>query len=293
LDAFVAQIPRELPPLAKLEALECAELAEADHAEFRIVASRRDGIATPIAADAATCPDCLAEISDPNNRRYRYPFANCTHCGPRLSIVRAVPYDRANTSMAAFPMCPECQREYDDPADRRFHAQANCCPICGPKLWLADARGVTLTPIPLPEGEGVLSRSLDAVRPEIVDRYPATELVPLLPPGEGLGMRGKDIDSTQASAAADTIRQTAELIRQGRIVAIKGLGGFHLACDAANTQAVDLLRQRKRRYAKPFALMARDLAMLSRFAATDPAEIQALQDKAAPIVLLQIGRAHV
>ncbi|OAI19024.1 carbamoyltransferase HypF [Methylomonas koyamae] len=287
LQAFVAQIPRELPPLAKLDALEWAELAEAYHADFRIVASRRDGIATPIAADAATCPDCLADIADPSNRRYRYPFANCTHCGPRLSIVRAVPYDRANTSMAAFPMCPDCQREYDDPADRRFHAQANCCPVCGPSLWLADARGVTLTPIPLPEGEGGITRSLDAVGPEIVDRYPATELVPLLPPGEGLGMRGKDIGSTQASAAADTIRQTAELIRQGFIVAIKGLGGFHLACDAANAQAVDLLRQRKRRYAKPFALMARDLAMLSRFAEANAAEIQALQDKAAPIVLLR------
>jgi len=285
LDAFVAQIPRELPPLAKLDALECADLAEAYHAEFRIVASRRDGIATPIAADAATCPDCLAEIADPSNRRYRYPFTNCTHCGPRLSIVRAVPYDRANTSMATFAMCPDCQREYDDPADRRFHAQANCCPVCGPSLWLAAAGG-TIEPtlgvtgskfksfsfaLSLSESEGETSRS--QVKPFKLRQAQHERL--------NLKVLTPDLESMD-----DVIRQTAELIRQGFIVAIKGLGGFHLACDATNAQAVDLLRQRKRRYAKPFALMARDLAMLSRFAVADPAETLALQNKAAPIVLL-------
>ncbi|BBL60178.1 carbamoyltransferase HypF [Methylomonas koyamae] len=301
LQAFVAQIPRELPPLAKLDALECAELAEADHAEFRIVASRRDGIATPIAADAATCPDCLAEIADPNNRRYRYPFANCTHCGPRLSIVRAVPYDRANTSMAAFAMCPDCQREYDDPADRRFHAQANCCPVCGPRLWLADAQGDIVSTRRLETQRNASAKQSSLFSP--LEKLPeghkgdGAGFIRTISPNPSFAKReansrelhvtaaARDLET--AAAAADTIGQTAELIRQGRIVAIKGLGGFHLACDATNAQAVDLLRQRKRRYAKPFALMARDLAMLSRFAVAAPTETQALQDKAAPIVLLR------
>lgn len=234
LTGFIDSIPRSLPPLARLDALQCEDLAEVCFTDFRIVASRQDGIDTPIAADAATCAACLADIADPTNRRYRYPFTNCTHCGPRLSIVRAIPYDRVNTSMAAFPMCTDCQREYDDPANRRFHAQANCCPVCGPKLWLVDREG---------------------------------RIVP-----------------TQSMG---TIIAAAELIRQGHIVAIKGLGGFHLACDATNAVAVDRLRQRKQRYAKPFALMAADLVMLQRFAEANYAEIQALQDKAAPIVLLR------
>jgi hydrogenase maturation protein HypF len=214
--------------------LEVEDLAGIAPCEFQIVASRSHGIDTPISADAATCPDCLAEIADPRNRRYRYPFTNCTHCGPRLSIVKNVPYDRCNTSMAEFPMCPNCQQEYADPADRRFHAQANCCAVCGPKLWLEDKHG-------------------------------------------------------QILAADDPICRAAELIRQGYIVAIKGLGGFHLACDASNADAVDRLRQVKRRYAKPFALMARDAAMVSRYASVSPQELTALQECAAPIVLLQAG----
>ncbi|MFI3119783.1 MAG: acylphosphatase, partial [Methylococcaceae bacterium] len=134
LDAFIRQIPLQLPPLAKLDSLETEALdTMQDSNEFRIVASRQHNtVQTPVTADAATCPDCLAEIADPGNRRYRYPFTNCTHCGPRLSIIRRVPYDRCYTSMAEFPMCPHCGQEYDDPADRRFHAQANCCPDCGP-----------------------------------------------------------------------------------------------------------------------------------------------------------------
>ncbi|MCQ8106183.1 carbamoyltransferase HypF [Methylomonas sp. SURF-2] len=230
---FIDRIPLQLPPLASLTALEVTELASPPPDKFRIVASHSESQArTPIAADAATCPACLADIADPNNRRYRYPFANCTHCGPRLSIVRRVPYDRCHTSMAAFAMCPACQREYDDPADRRFHAQANCCPACGPSLWLEDKQG-----------------------------------------------RLADI--------ANPIEHATELLRRGYIVAIKGLGGFHLACIAADGAAVDRLRQRKRRYAKPFALMAKDLAAIRRHAAINDLEQQALLDKAAPIVLLQ------
>lgn len=233
LDAFIRQIPLQLPPLAKLESLETVALpAELDYSDFRITGSRLDGAQTLIAADAATCPDCLADIADPANRRYRYPFSNCTHCGPRLSIVKRIPYDRGNTSMAAFTMCPACQSEYDNPADRRFHAQANCCPVCGPSLWLENNEG----------------RLADITNP---------------------------------------IMHTADLLRQGYIVAIKGLGGFHLACNAADNAAVDKLRQRKRRYAKPFALMAKDFAQIRKYALVDTSEEQALRDKAAPIVLLQ------
>jgi hydrogenase maturation protein HypF len=233
LDDFIRQIPLQLPPLARLDSLEVQALDTLPQSnEFHITASRHNGIETPITADAATCPDCLADIADPENRRYRYPFTNCTHCGPRLSIIRRVPYDRCHTSMAEFPMCPQCQQEYDDPADRRFHAQANCCPECGPKVWLEDNRGQTL------DGN-------------------------------------------------DPITHAAELIRQGCIVAIKGLGGFHLACNAVDAVAVNRLRERKHRYAKPFALMA-DASMIVRYAKLNEEETRALHDKAAPIVLLAV-----
>lgn len=232
MTAFIRNIPLQLPPLARLDSLEVQALNDGHHSgAFRIVASQLNGIETPVAADAATCLACLAEIADTGNRRYRYPFTNCTHCGPRLSIVRRVPYDRCNTSMAEFSMCPRCRQEYNDPADRRFHAQANCCPDCGPRLWLEDG---------------------------------------------GRRMLHHD----------DPIARAAELIRQGHIVAIKGLGGFHLACNAADPDAVARLRQRKRRYAKPFALMARDTETIARHARLNEQEIQALRDKTAPIVLL-------
>lgn len=232
LEAFIRQIPLHKPPLARLDSLEPQTLDEPPRGDaFRIVASsRHDTVQTPITADAATCADCLAEIADPGNRRYRYPFTNCTHCGPRLSIIRRVPYDRCHTSMAEFTMCPQCRQEYDNPADRRFHAQANCCPECGPTVWLEDRHG----------------QRLDCI---------------------------------------DSLTQAADLIRQGYIVAIKGLGGFHLACNAADAAAVNRLRERKRRYAKPFALMA-NVNTIARYAKLNEQEILALHDKAAPIVLL-------
>jgi hydrogenase maturation protein HypF len=232
LENFLRQIPLQLPPLARLDSLEVQALDEQAHDEFRIIASRDNGIETPITADAATCPDCLADIADPANRRYRYPFTNCTHCGPRLSIIRRVPYDRCHTSMAEFEMCPQCRQEYNDPSDRRFHAQANCCPDCGPKVWLEDRLG----------------RQLDCTYP---------------------------------------LKHAADLIRQGFIVAIKGLGGFHLACNATDADAVSRLRERKRRYAKPFALMVKDVQTLVSYAIPDDQETLALYDKAAPIVLLK------
>jgi hydrogenase maturation protein HypF len=233
LEAFILQIPLQLPPLARLDSLEVNSLDELPQSdEFRIVASRHNSVDTPITADAATCADCLDDIANPDNRRYRYPFTNCTHCGPRLSIIRSVPYDRCNTSMAEFAMCPQCQQEYDNPADRRFHAQANCCPDCGPKVWLEDHHG-------------------------------------------------------QPLESANPLKQAAELIRQGYIVAIKGLGGFHLACNSTDAVAVNRLRERKHRYAKPFALMAKDVEMVAGYAHLDEEEIRALHNKAAPIVLLE------
>lgn len=233
LAQFIDQIPRQLPPLAKLTSLEVTDLHTAAPADFRIVDSHTNAPAqTTIAADAATCPACLSDIFDPDNRRYHYPFTNCTHCGPRLSIVQRVPYDRCHTSMAVFPMCADCQHEYLNPADRRFHAQANGCPVCGPQVWLEDEHGR------LPEQR-------------------------------------------------DPIQQTAELLKLGHIVAIKGLGGVHLACDASNEIAVNRLRQRKQRYAKPLALMAKDIHSIRRYAHINTLEQQALLDKAAPIVLLQ------
>ncbi len=236
LDKLVRRLQAERPPLAHIESIERSALSDDDAVpdEFQIVFSAKGEVRTGVAADAATCPQCLAEVLDPANRRYRYPFTNCTHCGPRLSIIRSIPYDRANTSMAVFPMCSHCQAEYDDPTDRRFHAQPNACGDCGPQVWLEDAHGNRLNPD-----------------------------------------KGDDVIDT-----------AARLIRQGSIVAIKGIGGFHLACDAGNDATVDGLRRRKRRYHKAFALMARDIDMITRFAEVNETEAVLLHHKAAPIVVL-------
>jgi len=239
LEALCSQIRAQCPPLARIDSIDRAALTETAPPEpgFRIAASRPGAVHTGIVADAATCPACLAEIFDPENRRYRYPFTNCTHCGPRLSIVKGIPYDRANTSMAPFPQCPRCQAEYDDPADRRFHAQPNACPTCGPRLWLVDAQGKVLQPA--------------------------------------------------GHAARDVIALAAALLAQGNIVALKGIGGFHLACDASSDKAVDALRRRKQRDDKPFALMARDSSTVETFVALDDVQRAQLSGSAAPIVLAE------
>ena len=238
LDRFCERLQAEPPPLASIDAISRDALdAAAPSKEFRIVASRTGPVRTGIVADAATCAACRTEILDRQDRRYRYPFTNCTHCGPRLSIVQAIPYDRANTSMRAFTLCPDCQSEYDDPADRRFHAQPNACPVCGPRVWLVDAAGIGIEPI--------------------------------------------------AGQAGDAVQQASELLAAGRILAIKGIGGFHLACDAGAAEAVAELRRRKGRYHKPFALMARDLAVVRRYVRVSELEAQWLQSPAAPILLLQ------
>lgn len=236
IERFEAALANDPPPLARIDAMEQRRIAAGVVAPraFTIVESERGAVATEVAADAATCPACLAEVLDPGDRRYRYPFANCTHCGPRLSIIRAIPYDRASTSMAAFAMCDSCRREYTDPADRRFHAEPIACPECGPRAWVE-------------EGE---RRKLDG------------------DPGE------------------DAVATAARLIAEGYIVAIKGIGGFHLACDAGNESAVARLRQRKHRYHKPFALMAADVKAIAEYAHVGPPEASLLQSAAAPVVVL-------
>jgi len=232
IDAFVIDLKDQCPPLARIDSIIQSVLNGDPATEFNIVKSKHSKTQTGIVADAATCPACVEDCFNPDNRRYRYPFTNCTHCGPRLTIIDGIPYDRVKTSMAGFTLCPECLKEYQDPADRRFHAQPNACPGCGPKVWLEP-------------------------NPDI-------------------------------SHASDVIDAAAELIQQGKILAIKGLGGFHLACDATNSATVNLLRERKRRYAKPFALMARDLNVIRKYCKINNQEIKLIQSKEAPIVLLQI-----
>jgi hydrogenase maturation protein HypF len=239
LDRFLSAIRDEPPPLAEVGEVSWEHRPARGEAGFRIEASDEapgSGGARQapihVAPDAATCPECLAELLDPADRRAGYPFLNCTNCGPRLTIVTGAPYDRARTTMAAFPMCRACRAEYDDPADRRFHAQPTACPECGPRLQLLDAKG----------------------RPVASD---------------------------------DPLGLFAAAIREGRIGALKGLGGYHLACDARNRPAVAELRRRKHRDEKPFAVMAASLAAAAELAEVGPAEAALLSSPARPIVLLR------
>ena len=253
LDAFVAALSEHAPAAARVEHVETMDLAAngwdaANEQGFRIVASQdQTAHTTLVSPDIATCDDCLRELFDPADRRYHYPFINCTNCGPRFTIIRSLPYDRAATSMDCFPMCPECAAEYADPLDRRFHAQPDACFDCGPHITWREA-GV---------GDG---------------------------PGEAA-----------ASPAVGTTRETSdaiidrcvELLACGSIVAIKGLGGFHLACDASNEQAVAELRRRKRRSNKPLAVMVRDLADAERLCHVNDVERGLLAGSIRPIVLLR------
>lgn len=233
LAAFVEQIRQSPPPLARITEMHVDYLPPASFSRFEIVASEADiERSVLISPDVATCDDCLRELFDPADRRYRYPFINCTNCGPRFTITGDVPYDRANTSMASFVMCADCQREYDDPSDRRFHAQPNACPVCGPQVWLLKADGKRLQ----------------------------TE---------------------------DAIVKAVELLGEGRVVAVKGLGGFHLAVDATNQQAVIRLRRRKHREEKPLAIMSPDLAAVEQYALVSRAERELLTSRERPIVLLR------
>jgi hydrogenase maturation protein HypF len=227
LDAFVAAISVRAPKLARVDSVEVSGFKGDLPKGFEIAESRGTGARTRVTPDAATCPDCASEIRG-EGRRQRYAFTNCTHCGPRFTILKGLPYDRARTTMAAFPMCPDCRAEYGDPGDRRFHAQPVACPSCGPRLWL-EAGGFEV-------------------------------------PG-------------------DPVLLAVSRLRAGEVLAVKGLGGFHLACDAANAAAVALLRDRKRRPSKPFALMGHEAA-LTRVAVLSDADLVLLRDPAAPIALV-------
>jgi hydrogenase maturation protein HypF len=232
LRSFLEALREEAPPQALIEDVIATEIPAFEAAFFTILESSREGRKqTLISPDLATCEDCLRELLDPGDRRYRYPFINCTNCGPRFTIIHDTPYDRPLTTMAAFVMCEDCAREYHDPADRRFHAQPNACPVCGPRLWLADANGE--------EVEG------------------------------------------------DAIIDAASRIREGEIVALKGLGGFHLACDATSGEAVSRLRERKKRYAKPLAVMVRDLEEVGGYCYASAEEARLLTSPRRPIVLMR------
>jgi hydrogenase maturation protein HypF len=238
LDGLVRALQSAPPPAAEIRSLRWTEIPPQEVADFEIAASLPGtGGRVSIPADLATCAACIEEIFDPSNRRYRYPFTNCTDCGPRFTIALDAPYDRPVTSMAGFVMCEACQDEYDDPRDRRFHAQPNACPRCGPKLRLLDSRGRDLT-------------------------------------------------------SADPLREAAAALRAGNIVAVKGLGGYHLACDATSSEAVQLLRDRKRRDAKPFAVMVRELPDARALATMSRSEAELLQSVERPIVLLRRKRAQ-
>ena len=234
VDRFLTRMAAEAPPLAHVERVVAEAVEETGRLGFVIRESLDDGqVGAAVTPDAATCPDCLAELFDPADRRFRYPFTNCTNCGPRFTIVRGVPYDRPNTTMAGFTMCESCRREYENPADRRFHAQPNACPDCGPRVALVHAGG------PAPE----------------------------------------------ASGARDDIQAAARSLLDGAIVAIKGLGGFHLACRADHESAVAELRARKHREDKPFALMCPDLESAHRLVRLEPGEMDLLVSPQRPIVL--------
>lgn len=253
LDAFVAALSEHAPAAARVERVDIADLepggwSAADEQGFHIVASQdQTAHTTLVSPDIATCDDCLRELFDPADRRYHYPFINCTNCGPRFTIIRSLPYDRAATSMDCFPMCPKCAAEYADPLDRRFHAQPDACFDCGPHITWRET-GVGNEP-----GEAAASPAVGTTR--------------------------------ETSDAI--IDRCVELLADGGIVAIKGLGGFHLACNAANEQAVVELRRRKRRSNKPLAVMVRDLADVERLCHVNDVERDLLTGSIHPIVLLR------
>jgi len=233
---FIRRLPAEAPPLSRITDIAIIPLPLLGIKEFTIRASRDHAgnhAFTHISPDISLCMDCLRELTDPDDRRYRYPFINCTNCGPRYTITKAVPYDRQNTTMASFSLCPACLQEYHDPANRRFHAQPNACPACGPKVQFTV-----------------------------------------------LHARFK-------TASDDPVQAASEVLRQGGIVAIKGIGGFHIACDALNDSAVRSLRERKRKSNKPFAVMASSTNAISRYCEVSPDEQVLLESARRPIVLLR------
>ena len=234
LDSFAGQLRGQSPPMAEVLYVRRRKIKPSGFRQFEILSSKADsGRTTLVSPDAAVCGDCLAEMRDPANRRWRYPFINCTNCGPRYTIILDIPYDRPNTTMASFEMCPLCRAEYLNPLDRRFHAQPNACPVCGPRVFLQEASGA------------------------LVEKH-----------GE------------------DPIQTAGRLLLEGAVVAVKGLGGFHLATDATNQEATSRLRERKKRQDKPFAVMFADLESVRHYCRTTRSAEKILTSPARPIVLL-------
>ncbi|MCU0783140.1 MAG: carbamoyltransferase HypF [Verrucomicrobia bacterium] len=247
LEQFLLRLEADRPPRSSIQSLESSWLDPVGYEQFEIRPSETGGDKTALVLpDIATCPDCLREIFDSKNRRHRYPFTNCTNCGPRFSIIESLPYDRANTSMKSFAMCPQCQAEYDDPRDRRFHAQPNACPVCGPQLefWRSRAR-------------------------------------------ESADGRVGTADPRSHERGYDALLAAVAAIRSGQIVAVKGIGGFHLMVDARNDEAVRRLRERKHREEKPLALMFPSLETVKAVCEVSPLEERLLRSPEAPIVLLR------
>jgi len=238
LDDFIFALKNELPPLARMDELQVTWRGANGFTTFEILHSEAvAGAFQPISPDVSLCPDCLRELFDPKDRRYRYPFINCTNCGPRFTIITDIPYDRPNTTMAPFAMCPDCAAEYNDPLDRRFHAQPVACPKCGPQVWLETSQT-------------------------------------------------SHVKRHTSASGDETILAAQRMLAEGKIVAIKGLGGFHLACDATNPEAVSELRRRKLRVDKPFALMMPDLETVEKHCFVNDAEHELLESRQRPIVLL-------
>jgi hydrogenase maturation protein HypF len=233
IDRFLSALEHQLPPLARIDHLENEPCSPNGYDHFEIISSQpQPGEFIPVSPDTSICKDCQHELLDPNNRRFRYPFINCTNCGPRFSIIRDIPYDRPKTTMAQFEMCPDCQREYENPLDRRFHAQPTACPVCGPQLWF-------------------------------------------------------EANNQQFAEKDEALQLARQWLKEGKILAVKGLGGFHLACDASNAAAVSELRRRKKRSDKPFALMAFDLETIRHSCIVSEEEAHLLESHQRPIVLLE------
>src|SRR4030042_714835 len=230
--AFIERLSKEAPPLSQIMGVDITPVPFYGYQDFQIIKSRDKGSFTLISSDVSICEDCFRELLNKNDRRYLYPFINCTNCGPRYTITKSIPYDRPNTTMSVFKMCPDCEKEYHNPEDRRFHAQPNACHVCGPHVTL------------------VISHQSSVI-------------------------------------SQNPIEKTIDLLKDGKIVAIKGLGGFHIACDASNKEAVERLRLRKRRSNKPFALMAPDVETIRNFCEVSKDEEDLLVSQRRPIVLLK------
>lgn len=232
IERLIKEMQQNPPPLARIDTINIKNIKSNGHTHFEIRSSKPvPGEFMPISPDVAICDDCRNELFDPSNPRFRYPFINCTNCGPRFSIINDIPYDRPRTTMHKFKMCSFCQSEYDDPSNRRFHAQPVACPVCGPHVWL-------------------------------------------------------EMENEQRAIREDAIQETRQLLKQGKIIAIKGLGGFHLACDATNSDAIEELRRRKNRSDKPLAVMVFNSETAKRYVSLKPSDMKRLKNPYAPILLV-------